>query len=57
MPTIHISKESQELINELYVSLVTQTQSKVKMSTVIELALLKGITNVTAEDLKENERK
>lgn len=57
MPTIHISKESLELINELYVSLVTQTQSKVKMSTVIELALLKGVTNVTVDDLKEREKK
>lgn len=54
MPTIHVSNNVNEKIDELLVKLVTETQMKIKRSLVIELAFQKGFDNVTAEDVKEH---
>lgn len=51
MPTIHISKEMNDKIDELFVRLVTESQLKIKRSIVVELAFEKGVNNVTIEDV------
>lgn len=54
MPTIHVSNNVNEKIDELLVKLVTETQMKIKRSLVIELAFQKGLDNITAEDVKKH---
>lgn len=51
MPTVHLPKELNEKLDDLYVRLVTESQRKLKRTRVIEVAFEKGIDNVTVADV------
>lgn len=51
MPTVHLPKELNEKLDELFVRLVTESQQKLKRTRVIEAAFEKGIDNVTVADV------
>lgn len=55
MPTIHIPKDLNEKLDDLFVRLVSESQKKLKRTRVIEAAFAKGIENVTVADVVDKE--
>jgi len=51
MPTVHLPKDLNEKLDDLYVRLVTESQQKLKRTRVVEIAFAKGIDNVTVADV------
>lgn len=51
MPTLHITQISSDKIDEKIIKLITEHQVIVKRTDVIDAALIKGLDNVTIDDV------